>query len=140
MTTTTAFWQSQVEIGFPATFQVALTCPDIVDISLLHFDSLHLSFSDGRPDAVISTGSSSGDISEIGSSEIDLVWTPGTLKVFQGTLQGESEGELEISAVKLVYTQRTWNIEILLDPSAARSWHTPKGLIIPAVELSPSVL
>ena len=70
------FWTPTVNLPSPAPFQLQLTCHDDIDLSALTFQSLHVGFSDNRPDAVVNASTDESDSVE---SQIDL----GTISAFE---------------------------------------------------------
>lgn len=123
-----------------------IRCSERVDISQLQFSALHIAYSDGRADTVVQADASSDtqtmvDIGDGGSPiTTQLTWTPGSILVLHGDLTADHESEVGVTGVKLLFSQRTWNIEIIFDCGQAHDWYTPKGSMIPAVELAGSVL
>jgi hypothetical protein len=110
-----AFWRAQTDLGGNVPFQVSLSCDPLTSMSQLRFSSLQLTFSDNRPDLVISAGEDEKaavesyiDIGAVGLEEQErhtasLTWAPGSRIVLSGQLRSDQEGETKVSTA---YCQR----------------------------------
>lgn len=107
MAVSSCFWDTKVDIGTPAEFQVSLSSEDTVDISELRFSSLRLSFSDGRDISIqAGQGSESEDLVDLGLVDDQdklretpaIVFTPGKRITLRGRLVTTQESHVEVSA------------------------------------------
>ncbi|ORX39862.1 Foie gras liver health family 1-domain-containing protein [Kockovaella imperatae] len=136
-----AFWTDEVQLPGSASYQFCLSCPESVDISSLSFDRLVLSFSD-RPDVTIKSVPGverpMTQVVDLASSEdtrAALRWSPGSRVIINGELDGLA-GSVSISNVLLVLKEGPWEIDLQFRPPFPTQWHTAKGSIAPAHDLS----
>jgi hypothetical protein len=106
---TAGFWGHTATLPAAIPYQVVLRAKPGVDISSLKFDSLHLGFSDYRPEVVVkaeTTESSSTAFVDVGQStssaecpvvSTDLTWKREGLLVFSGSLTSDVEAEVQVS-------------------------------------------
>jgi len=142
------FWQSTAVLSDTAAFKVVLTCPETVNISNLGFSAMYISFSDGRPDVVVAASGSAdfvfvGVVKQTGATdaaEASLRWNANRSLVISGTLPSDVEGEVSISAVKLVLNEGVWNVQLVFSPHDLEDWLTPNGVLAPIQDLSSSVM
>ncbi|KAK2463095.1 hypothetical protein APHAL10511_004750 [Amanita phalloides] len=132
------FWDSEIEIGKPAPFQIFLVAPTAVTLSSIPFSSLEVYFSgDEWPILITHVGPKDGnapkepvlavdlgDISHNGAMsvgrEANLRWEPGNSLIFFGTIRSEVPSILKIEKLILTITRDEWRVRIPLEPSKTR--------------------
>ncbi|WWC69487.1 uncharacterized protein I206_103428 [Kwoniella pini CBS 10737] len=139
------FWQAESTVSKSIPYQIVMRCPDNVNVGDIDFTSLRISWSDEREDTIISHSESAGEVHESvrveegEEAKASLNWIEGRVLVIDGSIQGETEGDVTISKIKLLLKKGPWDLEIYLNPNQLAEWHTPKGTVTPIQELSSSV-
>jgi hypothetical protein len=136
--TSVHFWETDIYVGQPATFQLAISMPENIVLSSLPFVSVSVYFSDDALTPLVIHHSEDvpdsdkkvrrvvlGDVSrylpdmgnpvEGGGEEglrAYLRWGPGVSIVFMGTLQSDVPGVLKIAKVVLTVKHNSWWIEL----------------------------
>lgn len=135
--TSVHFWETDVYVGQPATFQLAISMPGNIALSSLSFVSVSVFFSDGVLTPLVVHHSDDapdsdkkvrrvvlGDVSHYlydnvpveggveGNVQAYLRWGSGVSIVFMGTLQLEVPGILKLTKVVLTVKHNGWWIEL----------------------------
>lgn len=153
--TSVHFWETDVYVGQPATFQLLISMPEDISLSLLSFASVSIYFSDDTltplvihhsddgPDSDkkvrrVVLGNVSQHLSDVGDpAEEDiqayLRWGSGVSIAFMGSLQLEVPGMLKLTKVVLTIKHNSWWIELPiklneLQNYGDRTLETPKWL------------
>ncbi|WVR05238.1 hypothetical protein IAU60_002250 [Kwoniella sp. DSM 27419] len=140
----TAFWESRSFLSKPAPYQIVLRCPEEVDISEIAWNSLCISFSDGRPDVVVEgdgtvSPKQSDLVKIIDGVKAPLRWTQGRVIVLNGELESDVETEVRISDIRLSLKQGSWDLQLHFVPDELFEWRTTRGGFAPMQGLSSGV-
>ncbi|WVQ77984.1 hypothetical protein IAT38_000065 [Cryptococcus sp. DSM 104549] len=140
------FWQAEAVGAKSVPYQVALRCPENVEIADLKFTSLRVKFSDDRPDIVVFASTSespagSSDKVEVATptesgATASLWWTPGKVLALNGEISSISDRDIFISGVTLGLTHGPWELEVRFIPGELTEWTTGKGGLVPVQGLA----
>lgn len=116
-----AFWQNQADLGGKVPFQLSMACDSTTTISQLQFSSLHVSFTDDRPDLLVNAGPDEDtslesflDVGLVGAEDQNtktaaLTWQPGSRIVLSGQVQSEQEIEVKVRYRSIARHRCSWD-------------------------------
>ena len=140
MDTSVIFWESEVDVGCQAPFQIQLSALPHVSLSSIPFTSLAVHFNADIPPITIRHVQEDSDAEipavhriDLGETNISstppeareieaaLRWRAGTTLVLTGTVSSELPMHISVSKIVLTIKERSWWIEVPIVPSTSSS-------------------